>query len=170
MEDFKDNIARNTKVHLDDMGETDLYEAAKRADDYTIVHRLGFVQTGRNYGTRNQNQSGKSSAPGQGGQPSQNAQSGQGQRPWVPYKNTGGSQQTNKGSVQGINTNTQSGAQPRGMFRARDENAWCTIHECRGHSTENCYGKGASTKTQQTPPKPVQAVLDTGGGNGRCQA
>ena len=40
LEDFKDNIHRDVRVHIDDLDVTDLSEAARKADDYSVTHKL----------------------------------------------------------------------------------------------------------------------------------
>lgn len=49
LEDFKDNIHKDVRVHLDDLGVTDLSEAARKSDDYAVTHKLAsFVSRATN--------------------------------------------------------------------------------------------------------------------------
>lgn len=60
MEDFRDNVPKNMRMHLDDLNITDVKTAARRADDYSVTHKLA-ENNGSKEGQRgnNPNQMGK---------------------------------------------------------------------------------------------------------------
>jgi len=73
LEDFKDNVQKGVKVHLDDLDITDVHTAARKADDYAITHRLSNQSannfSGKGGKAQNNDKSGHNArGPGQTGQ------------------------------------------------------------------------------------------------------
>ena len=40
LEEFRNHVPKVVRLHLDDLDVTDAKQAAKRADDYTVAHKL----------------------------------------------------------------------------------------------------------------------------------
>lgn len=71
LEDFRDNLPRAVKAHIDDLDVQNVHKAAERADDYTVIHKL----SGNSNGAQNQSQKG---SKGRGGNHWSRAKSGNG--------------------------------------------------------------------------------------------
>ena len=111
LEDFKENISRNTRSHLDDLDVKDVHEAAKRADDYTVTHKLG--QTSGQSRNKSQNEQKTSWFSGPRGAPNQNDQ---------------------KGGSFGSKFQKRDAGKP-----SNAERKWCDFHRVPSHSNEECF-------------------------------
>ncbi len=113
LEDLKDNLNKQIQTHIDDLDVTDVHEAARRADDYAVTHKLhatqstGYAQKGQPY------------KPNNGSYKSQGTKANKGPR-----------EQAGNG---GHNPNPK-GQRPLGPWN----NAYCTHHGTCGHSTDQC--------------------------------
>lgn len=66
-EDFKDNLPKNVRIHIDDLDITDVHMAARKADDFAVTHKLlGNTNHGNGLYTR-QGQNDKQCQNGQRG-------------------------------------------------------------------------------------------------------
>ncbi len=128
VEDFKDNIPKHVKIHLDDLEILNVETAAKKADEYTVTHKL--LNQGTPQGQRSDNQpkqsNGKKFGSQWNGRPGQN----QGQNP-----NRNQSQaKFAQGKTDGDSGQSTPG-KPVGSVKHQ-----CVIHgKNASHDTEQCY-------------------------------
>ena len=127
LEDFKDNVHKGVRVHLDDLDVTDVKEAARRADDYTVTHKLLSCK-------------GKDSFKGKAFDKPNNG--GSGDRKGPNHKNYSNNGQKN-----------ESGQESRGYRKSRpvfNPNAHCTHCDKKGHDIKECWSvpvtEGAKTQ------------------------
>ena len=113
LEDFKDNLPKEVRSHLDDLDIDDVKVAARRADDYVVTHKLSENTSSSGYGGK---KAGYFKAKGKKPFNGQNGQVNQGP----------------KGS-------TQSQGQGQGQSSGQGANKqWCDHHGWWNHTSENC--------------------------------
>ena len=132
LEDFKDNVPKQVRIHLDDLEITDVEKAARRVDDYAIVHK-GFDQSsvkegqqgGQNYKARSYR--GPSNQRGSDGNGHGQASQGKSQsdKAWCDYHNVTGHSTRDCRTVQSMqakgftyNPQKSKGQNPNPVFAA----------------------------------------------------
>lgn len=121
LEDFKSSLPKDIQTHLDDLDVTDVREAAKRCDDYSVTHRL----TQANFASRPQGFQKRNDR-------SQNTHSGSN------TNNTGQVAQS-KGQDK---TSRQPGARPtdnKRPYTPYDSNAFCSHHQSQRSQHRKLY-------------------------------
>ena len=113
LEEFRNQVPREIRVHLDDLDIQDVQKAAKRADDYAITHRLQ---------TDDQPVLDKSQGHGKNG-------------PKGKKRGQGDARVTN-----GTAQSSSQGSQHKrvGDDHGSDSHTWCQIHHSKTHNTAEC--------------------------------
>ena len=129
VEEFKDNIPKNVKVHLDDLEVIDVDVCARKADEYNVTHKFSQGATSSQKDSYQQKQ-GNGQRFGQKGNGYQGQSRGQSQG-----QNQGQNQSRGQSQVPSKSGQNQSGGQ------SPDNLKYCTLHgNNRSHGSDQCRG------------------------------